>query len=55
MVINHNASEYAAYKYSINYMKNSITLKQNAETYIGIQRNYGDGGNKYNKVPGLLP
>lgn len=54
-IYNHNASEYAAYRYTINYMKDSISLKQNVQAYTDLQRNYANGGNRYNKVPGLLP
>jgi len=52
---NHSASEYAAYKYTINYMKDSISLKQNVQAYTNLQRNYVSGGNRYNRVSGLLP
>ena len=49
---NHSASEYAAYKYTINFSRS-----QNWETneYIRIQSNQINGGRRYNFVPGLLP
>jgi hypothetical protein len=49
---NHSASEYAAYKYTLDFSKS-----QNWETkeYIKIRSNLVNGGKRYNSVSGLLP